>query len=332
MAGCSSEEACVGGTCERKIACKDSRDCTGAPNDRGICDATTNNCVECVVTADCTGGRECDRETCVSVGAGGGSGGTLGTGGVPFGAGGAPFDTGGSNGSGGAGGVGGADSGGASTGGTPTTDAGSGCRPSDVIWVLDNSGSMLDEATGLQNDLAAMWSYLNDAGTNPRFVLISSMPGPNPGVPIPPYGVCAPAPFGSGNCTDDSNPPSYLHVIQEVDSHDALSQIEATYAIWKQNLRVAALKTVVVVSDDEANPTPSANGFASFMDGEFGASGWVFSGAFCSAVAANCANIGATYQTLVDRTGGVHVDLVTGLGGTQLQAILDGILARSDCQ
>lgn len=46
--------------------------------------------------------------------------------------------------------------------------------------------------------------------------------------------------------------PAYLHVPQEVDSHDALDVIIATYPQWMAQMRAGATKSFVVVTDDDA--------------------------------------------------------------------------------
>ena len=69
--------------------------------------------------------------------------------------------------------------------------------------------------------------------------------------PIPPSGICTPAPLGGPNCTD--NAPKYHHVNQDVESTDSLSLILSTYdTAWKQFLRASAYKVFIEVTDDNS--------------------------------------------------------------------------------
>ncbi|MBM4364374.1 MAG: hypothetical protein FJ104_16975, partial [Deltaproteobacteria bacterium] len=139
----------------------------------------------------------------------------------------------------------------------------------------------------------------------------------------------------------DSNPPpagNYLHVIQEVDSHNALQQLMGTYPQWQGMLRADATKTFVVVTDDEGNPVPTVDEFAAFFDQAFAGSLWRFSGIYCvpgGIGGLNCSGTGAVYDTLVRRTGGVASDMSQPDWGTVFQQLGDAVIADArpvDCE
>src|SRR5205814_3309103 len=90
-------------------------------------------------------------------------------------------------------------------------------RPADIIWVIDNSGSMSSEIAAVRANMNAFAAALQGAGVDARVVLISS---DSTGY----LGICVDAPLGSGNCPDDSKPPQFLHVNQVVGSNDELVQ------------------------------------------------------------------------------------------------------------
>jgi hypothetical protein len=231
---------------------------------------------------------------------GGGSGGLLGNGSTP-GVGGDPS---------------GGGSGGAPTGCGETSKAERTSGKADIVWIIDNSGSMATEAAGVQNNLNNFSSFITGTGIDVHVAVISSGPSPV----LYPFGVSIDAPLGSGQpFPNDSNPPVFTHVtptgfdaIGGVASHDLLFQLQDTYPTWQSMLRPDSTKTLVIVTDDENNPAPTGPDFKTFMDGKLG-SGWRFSGVFCwyngGVKPGNCSGDGQTYKALVDQTGGIWSDL-----------------------
>lgn len=207
----------------------------------------------------------------------------------------------------------------------------------DIIWVIDNSGSMATEAAGIQQNMNFFSDFIVKTGIDVHVVAVASGPGLNIfGIQTPPYGICIAPPLGSGQaCPNDTNPPLYTHILQEVDSHNALEQLMSTYPQWQAAIRPDSAKTFVVVSDDEANPTPTAADFRAFFDQNFAGSVWRFSGVFCKAAALNCANISVTYATLVDQTGGIYTDMANPDWNAVFQKLGEGIVADAkpvDCE
>ncbi len=106
--------------------------------------------------------------------------------------------------------------------------------PVDIIWVIDTSGSMDDEASAVQNALNDFSSFIDGQMVDYRVVLIASANEMN----VPP-------PLGGG--------PRFRHVNVGVGSTDALEKIITTYPQWQDFLRPDALVHFVVVTDDESN-------------------------------------------------------------------------------
>jgi hypothetical protein len=208
-------------------------------------------------------------------------------------------------------------------------------QPADIIWVIDNSGSMLDEAGAVQQQMNRFATLITTAQIDAHVVVISSPPSVIPFVP--PYGVCIPAPLGSGTCPNDTNLPNFLHILQEVSSNDALQVIIDTQPQWLSMIRANSKKTIIVVTDDEAN-THTADQFRAIVDGWPGFAGsWSFSGIFCTPTCGTslfCAGVGNTYQELVDDTGGLASQLCSQMWDpifTQLgQAVVSGTRLACD--
>lgn len=176
-------------------------------------------------------------------------------------------------------------------------------QPADIILAVDQSGSMNQETDWVEQQLNTFAAQITSANIDVHVVVIAAKSGGN--------SLCVPAPLGSGQCPDDDNPPALVHVDQEVDSHDALEVILATYPAWQGALRAGASKHFVVISDDDAQDvlatdfTVGVNALDPQMFGE-----WMF-----HAIVAddgNCdpaADEGVEYKKLVTQTGGVLGDL-----------------------
>lgn len=223
----------------------------------------------------------------------------------------------------------------------------------DIIFIIDNSGSMQEEAIAVQNNMNAFSQQIAASGIDAHVVVISAPP---PGGAAPctnaldlacwiqlfaswgdANGVCVDAPLGlPGVCPtgDSSNPAGgYLHVMQEVGSRNSLALLQSTFPQWQSMLRPDAAKTFVVVTDDENRGPPTGPEFANWVNAqpEFQQAVWRFSGVFCAQAAANCFNVGATYAELVSQTGGVSGDLASFQAGdlnsvnTEFASVFDSL-------
>ena len=132
---------------------------------------------------------------------------------------------------------------------TATPDLG----PADVVWIIDGSGSMLDEAERLQRNLDSFASTVSGAGVDTRVVLIAQLDL---------------VPAGSALAQGGN----YLFVPAMVDSHNALDLLVASYDAYASFLRPEAHVHFIVVTDDESQyaalPTAQqrATGFRDAMD------------------------------------------------------------------
>jgi hypothetical protein len=121
-----------------------------------------------------------------------------------------------------------------------------GLQPADIIIVIDNSGSMDFEANQVQINMNAFSSQIFLANIDAHVVLISQITGDT--------GVCIDPPLGSGGCpVDDNNPPGLTHIIDSVDSNNALQKIIEHHADWSPVMRATASKHIIVVTDDESD-------------------------------------------------------------------------------
>lgn len=202
-------------------------------------------------------------------------------------------------------------------------------QPVDIIFGIDNSGSMALAIAEVQNNLNAFSRQISAAGIDVRVIMLSALLGLPP---VTTNGPCIAPPLGSGQCPDDSNPPAYVRLDQEVTSWDVLDVYVKSYPRYKAHLRENSLKTFVSISDDDAtantNPigwiagpalglAPEIDSADEFIDAvaklEPGSrmwADWRYSGIF---TVSDCPTLGGAkgvvHGELVERTGGVAGDL-----------------------
>ncbi len=188
-----------------------------------------------------------------------------------------------------------------------------GPRPQDIIVVIDNSGSMEEEAGFVQQYMNSFSIQIEAAAIDSHIILISAYPTDD-------AGVCIDPPLGAGGCpTMDSNPPGFVHINSSVGSNDALQKIIAHYPDYSAYLRQTAVTHIVAVTDDDSDL--GAPDFISQMAGlsphlsEFVFHGIIapedlvqacLNGTACCGLAADQ---GTVYQQLIATTGGVEGNL-----------------------
>jgi hypothetical protein len=205
-------------------------------------------------------------------------------------------------------------------------------QPADIIWALDNSGSMTSEAQAVQDNMNVFAQQIIASGIDVRVVILSAPQTIILGIPIG-NGVCVGAPLGSGQCPNDSLAPRYLHLPVAVGSWDALNLLTSRYAEYKSMLRPEASKTFVVVTDDNATAPPnnSAAAFTSAvtaLDPVMFAK-WTLSGVYCSSACLNCSAVGSVYEDLRKQTGGVSGDMCTTDFAPVFKALAQAVITGS---
>ena len=186
--------------------------------------------------------------------------------------------------------------------------------PADIIFVVDNSGSMSFEAGEIQDRMNDFSSQIIDSGIDAHVVLISSYP--NDG-----NGICIDMPLGNGGCpNDDTNLPTFLHVDERVGSHDAWQVLVQTHAQWAGSMREESSKHVVVVSDDDPNWSDDQFNTA-FLALDPSYAGYFHDSVVTHSNCPSSAGIGQDYIDLSIATGGVAADLCD----QDFQAVFDAL-------
>lgn len=108
--------------------------------------------------------------------------------------------------------------------------------PLDIVWIIDNSGSMDGEAAIIQSNMNSFVSAIEASGIDDYHVVVITQSG---FVNVPP-------PLG----TDAAR---FRFVSYDVQSSDALSDLVASYPMWSDFMRPDAVLHVVHVTDDESS-------------------------------------------------------------------------------
>jgi hypothetical protein len=116
--------------------------------------------------------------------------------------------------------------------------------PSDIIWVVDQSGSMDQETDHVQAQINNFVNIIDASNIDYRVVMIAATGGSN--------AICVPGPLASTNPACGNNTRFRL-VNQRIGSHDALSQTTTRYNLYSDFLRPEAMKHFVFVTDDNSN-------------------------------------------------------------------------------
>lgn len=132
-------------------------------------------------------------------------------------------------------------------------------RPVDIIFVIDNSGSMTEEIAAVRRNIDQDFAAIVEEGNVDYRVLMLSEFGEDG------TGVCIDPPLGGAECSAGlakTNGPRYFHFNQAIGSNDALCQILDTidnpYADsraphgFQDWLRPEASKAFVLITDDSA--------------------------------------------------------------------------------
>ena len=147
-------------------------------------------------------------------------------------------------------------------------------KPVDIIFVIDNSGSMGQEILGVQDNINANFAtIIENSGIDYRVIMLTQH-----GEAIGPESVCIEAPLSGipvGGCTPApaqpvDNPPKFYHYSHQVSSHDSwcavLNQFDQPDEFnnhpmgWGSLLRDDSFKVFVEVTDDGVSCGPYNDG------------------------------------------------------------------------
>jgi hypothetical protein len=170
----------------------------------------------------------------------------------------------------------------------------------DIIWWIDTSGSMSQEAKYLNQNINSFANYISGAKLDFRMSLIGNG-----------FGICVQPPLGGPGCTDG---PNFMHVKQTIGSTNGNQVLISSYAKWQSFLRPDATKNFVAVTDDNSNTTSQwfidqlqQKDPINFAQSPQVPYGFVYHGIVGYETKSDCPTIakkGSVYLDLVVKTGG----------------------------
>jgi hypothetical protein len=169
----------------------------------------------------------------------------------------------------------------------------------DIIWVIDNSGSMDEEEQRIQDNMNAFAAAIGAQSIDYHVIVIANTSHVNVPPPL--------------------NPSAhFLGINQQIESHDALQKLVELYPMYQSFLRPLSVKHIVVVTDDESDWSQATfeQQLAALTAPGFG-TGWRFHAIVAEAppwdFTSHCfllaADIGQTYIDLQQAHNGVFFSL-----------------------
>ena len=154
--------------------------------------------------------------------------------------------------------------------------------PVDIIFVIDNSGSMGGEILSVEANINQNFAQIISAsGLDYRIIMIARH-----GDAVPDESICIEQPLSGHSCnpvpSQPTNSSTFFHYSVEISSHNSFSQILATYNApdefnlapngWSDWLRPEAFKVFLEITDDDSNMTADAfeDGLLALSPANFG--------------------------------------------------------------
>lgn len=122
--------------------------------------------------------------------------------------------------------------------------------PVDIIWIVDQSGSMNYEINQIRTNINTNFSAIIGAsGLDYRVIMIASRSGTNQ--------VCVNPPLGGATC-GAANLPLFFQQDTSVDSNNSLQRFQSTFPSWSPHIRTDSMKVIIEVTDDQSSVTSTA--------------------------------------------------------------------------
>jgi hypothetical protein len=140
---------------------------------------------------------------------------------------------------------------------TEVYTAGLQSRPIDIIFVIDNSGSMREEIEAIEANINANFAAIMDAAQIDYRVIMVTQHGEGNAFDA---AVCISAPLSGTSCAPIPDSPvesnRFFHFDTKISSDDSFSKILSTYSGWSSWLRDDAFKVFIGFSDDNSAMNP----------------------------------------------------------------------------
>ena len=173
-------------------------------------------------------------------------------------------------------------------------------RPVDIVFVIDQSGSMGDEISGVRKNMNVFAGVIAKAKVDYRVILLAARFNDKDN-----HEVCIPQPLANAGCKDG---PRFKQIDQHIDSHDALSRIVQYIGTVESFMRKGSVRRFVAVTDDDAKGV-GATAFHAFLKARAGYSDYKFHSIVALQDKGCAADDGKQYMALSSLTGGIKTHI-----------------------
>jgi len=173
-------------------------------------------------------------------------------------------------------------------------------RPVDIVFVIDQSGSMSDEISGVRKNMNLFAGIIAKAKVDYRVIVLAARFNDKDN-----HEVCIPAPLAGANCGDG---PRFKQIDKHIDSHDALARLVQYVGTIEGFMRKGSVRRFVAVTDDDAEGVKAA-AFHAFFKTRAGYSDYKFHSIVALVDKGCAADDGKQYMALSNLTGGIKTHI-----------------------
>jgi len=194
-------------------------------------------------------------------------------------------------------------------------------RPVDIVFIIDQSGSMSQEIAGVKSTLNAFSTYINGVKIDYRVIMLARRGTST-------YDICIPPPLGGANCADNTR---YKQVNQRINSWDSLKQYQAHAATIEGFMRKNSLRQIVEITDDRSYYV-TANAFHTWIKARPYYKDYIFH-SIVSMYSDTCvASIGQQYIDLSNLTKGMKFHICTAKWNSLFQQLGKSVAGSAKTQ
>lgn len=137
-------------------------------------------------------------------------------------------------------------------------------RPVDLVWIIDQSGSMSQEIAGVKANMNKFSSYISGQKIDYRVIVLARRGTGS-------KDICIAPPLGGPNCADTAR---FKQVSKTVGSTNELTLFQSYITTIESHMRPNSLRQIIVVTDD--NSKLSASAFHAWIKARPGYKDYVF--------------------------------------------------------
>ena len=182
-------------------------------------------------------------------------------------------------------------------------------RPVDIVWIIDQSGSMSQEIAGVKQNMNNFAKSIASSKNDYRVIVLARRGTGS-------KDICIPPPLGGSNCGDSTR---FKQVSKSVGSTNELSLYMSYASQIEAFMRPTSLRLLVVVTDD--NSSVSATAFHTWIKKRTGYNDYVFHSIVSVTKDWCTAKVGSVYKDLTTWTKGSWYHICSANWTTLFQSL-----------